>query len=209
MDEVLAILRDGTVLVVTLGYAGVFLAMLVEGSGIPLPFPGPFLLAFVGYAVSTGSLDIMQATVAAAAGSTMGAWLLYRVARDAGPHLVANYGHRLALTQDKLSSAESWFRDHAGRATFFARLTPGARIYISVAAGLARMQQALFVVATFVGTCIWSACFIALGWALGEGWEKATDFLTTAQAWLFLGGVASLIALVLIGRHRDERKAKS
>ena len=89
MSQLLGLLRDGTVLVATFGYTGIFVAMMIESSGIPLPFPGSVLLAFVGYTVWNGRLGLFQAGIAAALGSTIGAWLLYRVARDAGPHLIA------------------------------------------------------------------------------------------------------------------------
>lgn len=207
MDWILGIVRDGTLLVATFGYAGILVAMLIEGSGLPLPFPGTVLLAFVGYTVWNGNLHIAQATAVAAAGSTIGGWLLYRVARNAGQQLIARYGSRLSLNQDKLRSAESWFADHAGRATFFARLTPGVRVYISIAAGLAHMQQGLFVVATFAGTALWSFCFIALGYALGEGWQNATSLLSGVQTWL-LGG-AIIVALLVVVRYSIERNVKS
>jgi membrane protein DedA with SNARE-associated domain len=208
MDLLPVFLRDGTVLVMTFGYAGIFLAMLVEGSGVPLPFPGAFLLAFVGYTVWTGNLDAARASAAAAAGSTAGAWLLYRVARDAGPLLLAKHGHRLALTQEKLSSAESWFRVHAGRATFFARLTPGVRVFISIAAGLARMQQVIFILATFAGTWLWSIAFIVLGWSLGESWQSVTEIFNTAQTWLFLA-IAAIVTALLVIRRGSERNLRS
>ena len=91
----------------------------------------------MGYAVWRGRLGFLESSLAAAAGTTVGAWLLYRIARDAGPLLIERYGRRLSITTAKISSAKSWFHTHAGRASFFARLTPGVRIYISVAAGLA------------------------------------------------------------------------
>ncbi len=207
MERILDVLRDGTLLVVTFGYAGILVAMLIEGSGLPLPFPGTVLLAFVGYTVWTGSLGLAEAVIVAAVGSTLGGWLLYRVARDAGDHLIARYGRRLSLNQDKLRSAESWFADHAGRATFFARLTPGVRVYISIAAGLAHMQQGLFVVATLAGTALWNLGFIALGWALGEGWSNATSMLNAVQTWLL--GAAIVVAFLIVLRYSSERRVKS
>jgi membrane protein DedA with SNARE-associated domain len=207
MDRIADILRDGTLLIATFGYAGIFIALLVEGSGIPLPFPGTFLLAFVGYTVWSGNLHIAGAITAAAAGLTTGGWLLYRAARDAGPQLLARYGRRLSLSQQKLVSAESWFRDHAGRATFFARLTPGVRVYISIAAGLAHMQQGLFIVATFAGTALWSFAFIALGWTLGESWQNVTGLLNIIQSWLLVALI--VIAVVLVARFNSERNPKS
>jgi membrane protein DedA with SNARE-associated domain len=209
MEQLLGILRDATILVLTFGYAGIFLAFLVEGSGIPLPFPGPWLLAFVGYAAWKGSLGVLEASIVAAAGTTLGAWLLYRLARNAGPLVVAKHGHRLALTPEKIKRAQSWFAVHAGRAVFFARLTPGVRIYIAVAAGLAHTQQAIFVMATLAGAWLWSLAFILLGWALGEGWQNVTDILSVVQSWMILIGVALLIFVAMARRRSGERDLKS
>lgn len=208
MDFFTEIIRDGTLVVMTFGYAGIVVAMLVESSGIPLPFPGTMLLAFVGYTVWRGHLGLAQAFVAAAAGSTAGAYVLYRVARDAGTHLLDRYGKRLALTPEKLSRADSWFQTHAGRAMFFARMTPGLRIYISVAAGLARMNQAIFLVATFAGTLLWAALFISLGWVLGESWHNVVDALSVLQ--LSLLAVAIIVVLgLLASRRKGENDLKS
>lgn len=202
------LLRDGALIVATFGYTGIFVAMLIEASGIPLPFPGTVLLAFAGYAAWRGNLSLAEATVAAALGSSLGALILYRVARDAGSELLQRYGHRLALTAEKVNRADSWFRTHAGRATFFARLTPGVRIYISIAAGIARMNQAVFVLSTFAGTWLWAAMVIGLGWALGESWQIIGEVLNLFQQTALLL-VALVIILFLLYRHRsDEPRIK-
>lgn len=197
------LLRDGTLLILTFGYAGVFAAMLIEGSGIPLPFPGPLFMTFVGYTVWKGHLGLLEAGTAAATGYTLGAWLLYRLARGAGPTLLARYGQRLALTQAKLTRAESWFKTHAGRATFFARMTPGVRVYISMAAGLERMRQTTFLIATFAGAWIWMTSFVLLGWAMGEGWRAAGEFALSLRLPALLIAVCIVLGAILLGRKRD------
>jgi len=201
-------IRDGTLVVLTFGYGGILIAMLVESSGIPLPFPGAMFLAFVGYTVWKGHLSLPQAVVVAAAGSTTGAYILYRISRDAGMQLLARHGKRLALTPEKLNRADSWFHTHAGRAMFFARMTPGLRIYISVAAGLARMNQPVFLLATFAGTFLWALLFIGLGWALGKSWNNVVDALNVVQLSLIAVAITIILGLLIV-RRRDEGDLKS
>lgn len=208
MEAIGDLLRNGALVVATFGYTGIFVAMLIEASGIPLPFPGTVLLAFVGYAVWRGNLNTAEASIAAATGSSVGALILYRVARDAGSELLVRYGHRLALTPEKINRADSWFRTHAGRATFFARLTPGVRIYISVAAGLARMNQAIFLISTFAGAWLWAALIIGLGWALGEGWRTAADVLGFVQTTALLVVALAVVLVTLSRRGSDEPRIK-
>ncbi len=207
MEPFWQIIRDGTLVVMTFGYGGILIAMLVESSGIPLPFPGAMLLAFVGYTVWTGRLSLPQAILIAAAGSTTGAYVLYRIARDAGAQLLERYGKRLALTPEKLSRADSWFHTHAGRAMFFARMTPGLRIYISVAAGLARMNQLVFLLATFAGTLLWATLFISLGWTLGKSWDKIIDALDVLQLSLLAVAIVVILGLLFV-RRRGESDLK-
>jgi membrane protein DedA with SNARE-associated domain len=207
VDTVWRIVSDATLLVMTFGYSGIIAATVIEGSGIPLPFPGALLLAFVGYTAWRGQLDIIPATLAAACGLTAGAWLLYRLARDAAPRL-QGYGRRLALSPDNLSRADSWFKTHAGRATFLARMTPGVRIFISFAAGLAHMNQALFILATFAGTWLWSALLIGAGWTLGEGWHSIADLLTALQTSVLLVAAVVVVSAAVIVRGSSRRKLR-
>jgi membrane protein DedA with SNARE-associated domain len=208
VDTLGHVLSDASLMVMTFGYAGIFVAMLIEGSGIPLPFPGAALLAFVGYTAWRGGIDVAQASIVAAAGSTAGSYLLFRLCRDAGPQLLERLRSRIALTPDRLSSASSWFETHAGRATFFARLTPGVRVYISAAAGFAHMNQGIFVVSTFAGTLLWSLLFIVGGWALGESWHRLLETMNAIQTTLVAGGIVLLIALFLVSRSRSQKNIK-
>jgi membrane protein DedA with SNARE-associated domain len=190
-------MNDATLVILTFGYAGIVVCALIESTGLPLPFPGVLLLAFVGYTAWRGSLDVLPATLAWAAGASIGAWLLFRLARDAAPRLQW-LSRRLALSPDKLSRADSWFKTHAGRATFFARVTPGVRVLISFVAGLAHMNEALFILATFAGTWLWAAILIGAGWAVGEAWQNVADLLTTLQTSLLLVALALVLAIVLV-----------
>ena len=91
---------------------------------------------------------------------------------------------------------------------FFARMTPGLRIYISVAAGLARMNQPVFLLATFAGTFLWALLFIGLGWALGKSWNNVVDALNVVQLSLIAVAITIILGLLIV-RRRDEGDLKS
>ena len=207
MDAFWRVISDATLVVMTFGYAGILVAALVEGTGLPLPFPGALLLAFVGYTAWRGQLDVIPATLAAASGLTAGGWLLYRLARDAAPRLQW-LSRRLALSPEKLSRADSWFRTHAGRATFFARLTPGVRVLISFVAGVAHMNEALFVLSTFAGTWLWSAILIGAGWAVGEGWHSIAGLMSAIQTSLLLVAAVVVVSIAIFARGGSRRNLR-
>lgn len=58
--------------------------------------------------------------------------------------------------------AEAWFSRHGDSTIFFTRLMPVVRTFISLPAGIARMNFRTFLVFTFLGSLPWCA---ALGYA--------------------------------------------
>ena len=84
-------------------------------------------------------------------------------------------------------------------------MTPGVRVYISLAAGLARMRQITFMVSTFAGAWLWMMLFIGLGWAFGRSWDAVSDALNAVQTTLLLGGVVLLLGLVVALKRGSER----
>jgi membrane protein DedA with SNARE-associated domain len=73
----------------------------------------------------------------------------------------------------------------------FARCVPFLRSVVSIPAGIAGMPLGRFLLLTTVGSGVWNAVFIALGWVLGENWDSV-------QGWL--GPVSyGVIGLVVVG----------
>jgi membrane protein DedA with SNARE-associated domain len=61
--------------------------------------------------------------------------------------------------------------------TFWGRLLPGIRQYISLPAGIGRMPLASFSIYTFLGAGIWCAVLLALGYLFGEHEEQIRSVL--------------------------------
>ncbi len=193
--------QDPAVLLSSLGYPGIFLTMLIEGSGLPLPFPGVLFLAFIGYAAWRGYLDLAGAAVAGAVGFSVGSSLLYRVAQGAGSRFLPYLGRRLTLAPERVRDAQSKFNRYSIAATFVSRFTPGARVYISVAAGLARMRQLPFLVCTFAGSLVWITVIVFMGWSLGESWRDVSTVMAGFDL-VVPGALGVLAVLVLAWRRR-------
>jgi membrane protein DedA with SNARE-associated domain len=183
----------------SLEYVGVFIAMALEGSGVPIPFPGVILLAFTGYQVLRGRLDLMIASMTAATGFSVGAFVLYLVARVGGPAVLRRLSPYIQVSDERLRGVQRWFQHYGLVATFVARITPGARIYISVAAGLARMRQSFFLISTFTGSFLWATTFITIGLLLGPGWDAAATLIGQSE-WVIVV-VGLLVMAVAIARR--------
>ncbi len=70
------------------GYIALFLLMLVEEAGIPLPLPNEVALMYAGYLAYKGELDANIAGLVATMGAAGGSTILYLVARKGGRPLL-------------------------------------------------------------------------------------------------------------------------
>lgn len=152
------------------GAAACLALLYVEESGIPLPVPGDFYLAFMGrlFAGSTPKLLIVWLGIIAVV--VAGASNLYWLSRRWGPVMLRHpIGRRLVhLDERRLQKAHGWFDRWGVWAIIFGRHLPGFRIAITVIAATVGVPYRLFAPSVAVSTAIWAAVGLWLGATLGE-----------------------------------------
>ena len=77
--------------------------------------------------------------------------------------------------------ADGWFREHGMAFVLLGRLVPTVRSLVSVPAGLLHMQFRRFLVASIVGTAVWTALLTLAGFKLGENYARIDDFIGPAS----------------------------
>lgn len=179
------------------GYAGVFLAMLIE-TVFP-PIPSEVVLPLAGYAVFNnqgGIIDAIIVGIIAGLGSTVGAIVIYLVARKIGRYAVIKYGKYIFLDEKKLAKIEEWFDRHGTKAVFLCRMAPGMRELISIPAGLSKMNIPKFTVFTFAGSLIWSVSLTIVGYTFGkttQNWIESSSAIFNYVAIIIIVGIAGYI----------------
>ncbi len=152
-----------------LGYAGVFLAMAIESACIPLP--SEIILPFTGYMVFLGHFGLWQATLAATLGNLFGGLVAYYVGVWGGRPFIKRYGHYFFINKRELAWTERLFAKHGEMTVFVGRLLPVVRTFISLPAGIARMNPFKMALYTVLGALPWSLALILVGKKLGENWN--------------------------------------
>lgn len=157
----------------TIGWAGVVFLMAVESAAIP--FPSELIMPLAGWllveAKGGGWPMLLLAGFYGALGNLLGSWVAYWVSLKGGRPLLLKYGKYVLLTKDEIDRTETWFARYGEWAVFFARLLPVVRTFISIPAGIARMNLWKFSVYTFAGSFPWSLGLAYGGFLLGENWE--------------------------------------
>lgn len=181
------------------GYFAIFLLMLIEEAGVPLPLPNEVALMYVGYLSSQGQLDPLLAALSATAGAACGSAILYTLALRGGRRLIHRFGRFIHVTDARLDQAERWVAKYGMISIPIARLTPGLRIATTIVSGVLRVPYRV-VIASVVGvSLVWSFFWVYLGRALGDRWEEAAAaFERAGRVGIAIGVV--LVALVLLGR---------
>ena len=157
----------------TIGWPGVIFLMAVESAGIP--FPSELIMPFAGWwlvQAKGGSHGlVLLAGFYGALGNLLGSWVAYWVSLKGGRPLLRKYGKYVLITQEEVGGSEVWFNKYGEWAVFFARLLPVVRTFISIPAGVARMNFWKFSVYTFTGSFPWCLGLAYGGFWLGENWE--------------------------------------
>jgi membrane protein DedA with SNARE-associated domain len=157
-----------------IGYAGVFVLMMLESALIPIP--SEVTMTFSGYLVSLGKMNLFFLSFVGAlanlVGSLLAYWLGYWGEEKFIRKLIIKYGRYLLVSVDEFDHSLIWFDKYGENITFFSRLMPIVRTFISLPAGLAKMNLIRFSTLTFIGSFIWSLLLSSIGFVLGKNWKS-------------------------------------
>ncbi|MBI1838904.1 MAG: DedA family protein [Candidatus Colwellbacteria bacterium] len=151
------------------GYFGIFVLMTLESANIPIP--SEIIMAFSGFLVSTGKLNFWFVVLAGALGNLLGSLLNYFLAYRYGKKAI-NFLRRFAfMERQDFDIAESWFKKFGLFSSFFMRLMPVLRTFISFPAGMFRVNIIEFSLLTFIGSFFWSLILTYIGYVAGANWN--------------------------------------
>ena len=148
------------------GYPGIFVLMCLESTFVPIP--SEIVMPPAGYLASTGQMNLAIAILMGTLGSMAGASINYGLAIWLGRPFLLRYGKYILCPPHKFEKVEKFFLTHGEIGTFTGRLILGVRHFISMPAGLARMNLARFLGLTAAGSAIWCAVLAYIGFYIGK-----------------------------------------
>lgn len=190
------VLDQLTALIAQYGYPAVFAAAFLEV--IFPPIPSEIVFPLVGFTAQSRGLGLENAigmATVGALGSTVGAIVIYYLAKYLGRAAILRYGRYMRVGENELQKAEKWFAKHGPVAVFSARMVPGVRELISIPAGIGGMGIPKFVAYTFAGSLVWSIALTLVGFYLGEAWSQFADQLSAA----FTTVTVAILAAIVMG----------
>jgi len=190
-------------LVSSLGYLGLYLAMLIEATSLPIP--SEIIMGVAGFLVYKGEMNLFLAAFFAALGNITGSTLIYFIGAKGGRPIIKKYGKYLDFTEEKFDKVDAWFNGYGNKIIFFSQLLPIVRTFISLPAGILKVNFPRFMAYTFVGSFIWCLGLTWVSSLLGAEWEKLSDYLKQFEVVVIIG-ILALIAYFVLKRIYKWRK---
>ncbi len=182
------------------GYGAVFVALLAENAGIPVP--GETVLLFASFlAFSQHRLSLPLVIVCGIVDCTLGDNLGYFIGHRGGRPLLEKHRRFFHIHHHTLQRGERLFQRYGAATIFFARFVFGMRVIAGPLAGVLRMPWRKFVLFNFLGACVWVTVIASVGYAFGSQWERLLRLMNHLNIVVFV--LALLIAIAAWGHFRS------
>jgi len=197
-------------LVSALGYPGIVIAMAMESACIPLP--SEVIMPLAGFLISEGKMDffgihndyvnLLFAALAGAIGCLLGSWAAYGVGAKGGRPLIERWGRYILISKHDLDFIDNIFNRYGTITVLGSRMLPVIRTFISLPAGIARMDLKKFTAYTLLGSYPWCLLLAGVGYILGKNWERVGTWLHDLD--ILIVGICAVIGIYILYRKRRE-----
>ena len=148
------------------GYGAVFLGILLENMGIPLP--GETITIVGGFLAGSGELNYWYVLASAIGGAVLGDNFGYWIGYYGGWVLLTRLGRLFRIREEQLIGVRDRFSQNAAKAVFLGRFVALLRIFAGPLAGIARMPYPKFIVFNLAGATIWASVMVSLAYFIGK-----------------------------------------
>jgi membrane protein DedA with SNARE-associated domain len=184
-------------IILTIGYPGVATAMALESFFAPIPSEA--LMPFVGYMSYTGDLNLIATILVTTVASYVGTLPFYIVGylgEASFDKFIRKFGKYLFISEEGVDRVFAMFDKYGNKIVLLGRLIPTVRSLISFPAGVAKMKFGIFTLFSLLGSLIWSTIFIVAGYLLGDGWEKAIEWISGYEKIVMISIVIFIIGYI-------------
>ena len=201
------------------GYLGVFFAMVIESTLLPLP--SELILPYAGFLISDatkieplthGPWNFWVVVIIGTLANTTGSIFGYYLGAKLGRPFLDRWGRFLLIRKHEVDQAEGFFARWGSPTAFFSRLLPGVRSIISFIAGVSHMPIGRFIVYSTLGAIPWTIALVYAGTVLGSNWKDIREALRPFDTLILIACVLAVVAFVWWrlghpGWHRTQPEA--
>lgn len=181
-----------------IGYIGVITIVGLEYACFPLP--SEIVLPFVGFLAASGAVSYIGVLIASTIAGILGSLVCYYIGYFGGKPILDRIGDKVPSSRKSIFAAKNTFDKYDKISVMIARVLPLARTYISIPAGIARMNVFKFILFSSIGIIIWNTVLISLGYYLGSNWMMVEQLMKKYT--LFIGILVLVLAVAYLIKKR-------
>lgn len=156
-------------LIINYGYWGIFIALV--GGIVGLPIPDEFLLTFVGYNISKGTMSGASVFASGIAGAILGITLSYILGLKLGLPILNKYGPKIHIKEKQIERMHVLIEKYGPFLLIIGYFIPGVRHLTAYFAGMSNLTFWKFCLYAYSGVLIWVSTFIGIGWKISGEWS--------------------------------------
>lgn len=191
------------------GYVVLFVAVLAQQLGLPLPST-PFIIA-AGALAHSGQLSFTAALVIACSAALIADLVWFEIGRRRGAR-VLQFLCRISLEPDYcVRRTENSFARHGAQTLVIGKLVPGVSVLATPMAGIYGFSRARFIFFDGIGILLWIGAFELLGYLFSDQLEDVVAYASRFGGLLVLllaGALAGYIAWKYVQRRRFMRSLR-
>jgi membrane protein DedA with SNARE-associated domain len=190
-----------------LGYAGLFIVMVLGNMGVPIG--AEFVVTAAGALAATGHLSSVWLTgLVATVGEVVGGTILYAIGYVGGEPFVARFGRYIKVDEKKLAMFHRFYERHGNAIVFFCRFLPFVRGFAALPAGVSRMPKRYFIAYTAAGSAVFCFGLAYIGSQFGAHFDEIAPVIHHFSTVFIALAVLAVAALVVWQVLRARRAAR-
>ena len=185
------------------GYLAIFVGVMLDNSGFPVP--GELVLLLTGSLVASDNFAFVPAALVAALGATLSDSLWYYAGKKGSRRLMHLYCRVSFGSTACVAKTERHLNRFGPRSLLYARFLPGFRTFAAPMAGMAGMSYRQFLLYDGIGAMLWANIGVAIGMVFSHKVDAMFGLLDQSRIVLLylLGRLLLLFILMkwLVRRH--------
>ncbi len=182
------------------------LGLVAFAESIFPPAPADVVVAFGAFLAARRGAEFPAVTAAIVTGSSIGALVIYGVARRFGADWMHTKLRRLHMLNAE-ERLEGLYAHYGLAALFVSRFVPGLRAVVPPMAGALRVKLLRYIAVIAVASTIWYGLIIWLSFRVGSDWEDVRGTLLVVGRRVGASAGVAILVLAFIGwrlwvRHR-------
>lgn len=186
------------------GYWAIFLGILLENLGLPIP--GETVTLVGGFLAGSDELNYWLVLSVAVTGAVIGANCGYWIGKLGGWPFLLRIGRIFRVSEERLLNIKEQFSQNAAKAVFFGRFFALLRIFAAPLAGIAEMPFGKFFIYNLAGATVWASLMVTLAFFAGK--VISLEQLVAWVSQFAIVAVLILAALIFVPIWLESRQVK-